>query len=221
MWGWSRLVERQIGAGLGFASPKLKRERIGLRDVIADRGLLALFSIQFLTAISLFALNPQIVALLVEHGFNPVFSALAFGAAGVAGSLGVVFFGWLADHRGRKLAMTLSYLMTISGFSVLLYLIASPSWVLVILFVLVYGPTFGSRGPIVNAMVPAMVGRGPGLGLKIGFVQFGMGLGAAVGSTAGGWLRDVSGYEGVIWLAILSGVLAMMLYWVVGSVRRL
>ena len=70
-------------------------------------------------------------------------------------------------------------------------------------------------------MVPAMVGRGPGLGLKIGFVQLGMGTGAAVGATAGGWLRDVSGYEGVIWLAIIAGLLAVTLYWSVGAIRRL
>lgn len=218
---WGRLVARdseQVGISRSGAGAGI---RVNIRDVIADKGLVALFAIQFLTAISLFALNPQVVALLVETGFEPVWSALMFGAAGIAGATGVVVFGWLADRRGRKLAMTISYIMTIAGFSILLEVIAKPSWILVVLFVLVYGPTFGSRGPIVNAMVPAMAGRGPGLGLKIGFVQLGMGLGAAVGSTTGGWLRDISGYEGVVWLAIVSGVLAMALYWSVGSIRRL
>lgn len=218
---WGKLVARdneQLGLGRAWAGGSI---RVSIREVIADKALVALFAIQFLTAISLFALNPQIVALLVESGFEPVWSALMFGAAGIAGATGVVLFGWLADRRGRKLAMTLSYIMTVGGFSILLQVIASPSAILVVLFVLVYGPTFGSRGPIVNAMVPAIAGRGPGLGLKVGFVQLGMGLGAAVGSTAGGWLRDTAGYEGVIWLAIVSGLLAMALYWSVGSIRRL
>lgn len=218
---WGRLIARdneQHRSAPARAGPGI---RAGIREIIADNGLVALFAIQFLTAVSLFALNPQIVALLVETGFEPVWSAFMFGAAGIAGATGVVVFGWLADRRGRRFAMTLSYVMTVAGFSVLLQVIASPSWVLVVLFVMVYGPTFGSRGPIVNAMVPAMAGLGPGLGLKIGFVQLGMGSGAAVGSMAGGWLRDTAGYEGVIWLAIVSGLMAMALYWSVGSIRRL
>ncbi len=169
----------------------------------------------------MFALNPQMVAFLVEQGFDPVRSALAFGAAGIAGSIGVIVFGWLADQRGRQIAMTLSYLMTIGGFGVLLAVLVNPSWLLVVLFVFVYGPTFGSRGPIVNAMVPAMVGRSSGLGFKVGFVQLGMGLGAAVGATSGGWIRDMNGYEGVIWLSMIAGAAALILYWPVKSVRQL
>ncbi len=218
---WGRLAARDGEPPPRRRSNQGGGDRAQLRQVLADQGLVALFIIQFLTAISLFALNPQIVAFLVEQGFDPVHSALAFGAAGIAGSIGVVAFGWLADRRGRRIAMTLSFFMTIGGFAILLFVLVSPSWLLVILFVLVYGPTFGSRGPIVNAMVPAMAGLGPGLGIKIGFVQLGMGLGAAVGSTAGGWLRDFAGYEGVIWLAIVAGLTALALYWSVGSIRRL
>lgn len=218
---WRRLQARDREAHLKEVRANASRQKVSLRQVIAEPGLKALFTIQFLTAVSLFALNPQIVALLVEQGFPPVWSAVAFGAAGFAGASGVIVFGWLADRRGRRFAMTLSFVMTTAGFSVLLLLIASPSWVFVVLFVLIYGPTFGSRGPIVNAMVPAMVGRGPGLGLKIGFVQLGMGLGAATGAISGGWLRDTAGYEGVIWLAIIAGLSALALYQTAPSIRRL
>lgn len=218
---WDRLAAGRDGTPPPRHQPSDGGDRAQLRQVLADRGLVALFTIQFLTAISLFALNPQIVAFLVEQGFDPIYSALAFGAAGIAGAIGVVSFGRLADRRGRRLAMTLSFIMTLGGFGILLSVLVSPSWLLVILFVLVYGPTFGSRGPIINAMVPAMVGRGRGLGIKIGFVQLGMGLGAAVGATAGGWLRDFGGYESVIWLAIVAGTIALVLYWSVASIRRL
>ena len=194
---------------------------VTLKAVLYDRGLLAMFCIQFLTAISMFALNAQIVAMLVHLGFDPVRSALTFGAAGIAGSIGVVLFGWLTDRRGRRLTISLSYVMTIAGFSVLLFLLQNPSWSLVILFIAIYGPTFGSRGPIMNAMVPALAGRGHGLGFKIGFVQLGMGMGAAVGSISGGWLHDVSGYESVVWLSIISAFLALTLYWSVKRIRQL
>jgi MFS family permease len=218
---WARLQARDREAHLTQVRDNAGKPRLSLKQLMSQPGLTALFTIQFLTAVSLFALNPQIVALLVEQGFPPVWSAVAFGAAGFAGATGVIVFGWLADRQGRRFAMTLSFVMTTVGFSILLLLIASPSWVFVVLFVLIYGPTFGSRGPIVNAMVPAMVGRGPGLGLKIGFVQLGMGLGAAVGAVSGGWLRDVSGYQGVILLAIIAGLLALTLFLTAPSIRRL
>lgn len=218
---WSRLNSRTGEAPVRAGNKASNGPRVTFSQVLGEKGLVALFLIQFLTAISLFSLNPQIVAFLVEQGFNPVCSALAFGAAGIAGSTGVIAFGLLADRRGRRIAMTLSYVMTIAGFVVLLGVLNQPSWVLVILLVVVYGPTFGSRGPIVNAMVPSLVGRGPGLGFKLGFVQMGMGLGAAVGPTSGGWIRDFHGYEGVIWLSIISGVAALALYWSIKSIRQL
>lgn len=179
-----------------------------------------LFGIQFLTAVSMFSINPQIVAFLVEQGFDPLASASAFGAAGLAGTVGLIAFGWVADRRGRPLAMTLSYGMTIAGFAILLAIMILPAWWLVGLFVLVYGPTFGARGPIVNAMVPRLFGRGPSLGLIMGSVHLGMGSGAAVGATVGGYLHDVSGYGAVILVAILASLGAVALYWSIASVRQ-
>ena len=179
-----------------------------------------LFGIQFLTAFSMFTINPQIVAFLVEQGFDPLMAASAFGAAGLAGTVGLIAFGWLADRRGRPLAMTLSYGMTIAGFAVLLAIMIQPVLLLVGMFVLVYGPTFGARGPIVNAMVPRLFGRGPSLGLIMGSVHMGMGSGAAVGATVGGYLHDVSGYAAVILVAISASLGALALYWSASSVRR-
>lgn len=179
-----------------------------------------LFGIQFLTAISMFTINPQIVAFLVEQGFDPLASASAFGLAGLAGTVGLIAFGWLADRRGRTLAMTLSYGMTIAGFAILIAIMISPTWLLAGLFVAVYGPTFGARGPIVNALVPRLFGRGPSLGLILGSVHLGMGSGAAVGATLGGYLHDISGYGAVIAAAIAASAAAAMLYLSVPSVRK-
>ena len=95
-----------------------------------------------------------------------------------------------------------------------------PSLWLVAAFVLFYGPTFGARGPIVNAMVPRLFGRGPNLGLIMGSVHLGMGSGAAVGATFGGYLHDVSGYGAVILVAIVAALGALALYWSAGNVRR-
>jgi MFS family permease len=168
----------------------------------------------------MFSMNPQIVAFLIEQGFEPFTAASIFGATGLTGTVGLVAFGWLTDNRGRFFAMTLSYVLTFTGLCFLMAVLIVPTIWLVGGFVLIFGPTFGSRAPILNTMVPAILGRGPRLGLTMGLVQLGMGLGAAFGATLGGYLRDVSGYGAVIGVAMAAIFGAFALYLSVGPVRR-
>ena len=63
----------------------------------------------------MFSMNPQIVAFLIEQGFEPFTAASIFGATGLTGTVGLVAFGWLTDNRGRFFAMTLSYVLTFTG----------------------------------------------------------------------------------------------------------
>jgi MFS family permease len=220
---WRRLSRPQAADG---AAPALVGKAAGPNpqrpsaSAFRHVGFWTLFGIQFLTAFGMFALNPQIVAFLVEQGFEPLAAASAFGATGLAGTVGLIVFAWLADRRGRGLAMTVSYSMTLIGFGLLLAIIALPVWWLVGLFVVIYGPTFGSRGPIVNALVPRLFGRGPGLGLIMGSVHLGMGAGGALGATLGGYLHDASGYGTVIAVASAANAAALVLYWSVGAIRR-
>src|SRR3546814_4742226 len=92
----------------------------------------------------------------------------------------------MADRVGRLFAVLLSYAMTVGGFLILGLLELYPSYGLLVLFVAVFGPSFGSRGPIISAMTAAIFGRGRSLGVIIGGVSMGMGTGGAVGATMGG-----------------------------------
>src|SRR3546814_12410897 len=83
--------------------------------------------------------------------------------------------------------------MTVGGFLILGLLELYPSYGLLVLFVAVFGPSFGSRGPIISAMTAAIFGRGRSLGVIIGGVSMGMGTGGAVGATMGGLLPDWTG----------------------------
>lgn len=216
---------RRIGMGRAEPAPVTGPARpadgIAFRDARRMRAFWALFGIQFFTSVSMFAINPQIVAYLVEQGFPALTAASAFGLAGVAGTVGLIVFGVLADRVGRMVAITLSYGMSLAGFVILGFVGLSPELWLVYLFVAVYGPTFGSRGPIVNAMVARIFGRGRDLGTIIGAVHLGMGSGAAVGATAGGLIHDLTGgYEAVLAFAFLFSALPLAMFWAVPELRR-
>src|SRR3546814_11903612 len=89
------------------------------RQAVRTRPFWALFFIHFFTAGGMFAVNPQIVAFLVEVGFPGLTAATAFGVAGLAATAGLLTFGWMADRVGRLFAALLSYAMTVGGFLIL------------------------------------------------------------------------------------------------------
>ncbi len=204
------------GAAVGAVLPALT-----LSQALRTRAFWALFMIHFLTANGMFAINPQIVAFLVEMGFPPLTAASAFGFAGIAATAGLLTFGWLADRVGRLLSVTISYAMTLGGFALLGLMEHYPSGWLLVLFIVVYGPSFGSRGPIISAMTAGIFGRGRDLGVILGAVSLGMGTGAASGATLGGLLHDWSGgYGAVVAFACLTVVIPAMLFWLLPELRR-
>jgi len=219
---------KEIARGRGMAPAAAKGERpaatpgsMTLREALRTRPFWSLFFIHFFTAAGMFAVNPQIVAFLVETGFPSLTAATAFGFAGVAATAGLITFGWMADRVGRLTAVLVSYAMTVGGFGILGLLELYPSYWLLVLFVVVYGPSFGSRGPIISAMTAVIFGRGRSLGVILGAVSMGMGTGAAVGATMGGLLHDLTGGYGVVVLfAASTMVVPISLFIFVPELRK-
>ncbi len=191
------------------------------RQAVRTRPFWALFAIHFFTASGMFAVNPQIVAFLVDVGFPNLTAATAFGVAGIAATAGLLTFGWMADRVGRLPAVLVSYGLTVAGFLILGLLELYPSYWLLVLFVMVFGPSFGSRGPIISAMTAAIFGRGRSLGVILGGVTMGMGTGAAVGATLGGLLHDLTGgYGAVVVFACAAMIIPIGLFLFVPELRR-
>ena len=191
-----------------------------MRDALRGRAFWTLTVIQFLTSIAMYSVNPQIVAYLIDQGFTPLAAASAFGVAAVVGTAGVIGFAIVADRLGYLQSVTVSYVMSILGFGVLFLVALYPMLWVAYLFVFIYGPTFGSRGPVVNALTARVFGN-RNLGSIMGFIQLGLGLGAAIGATLGGVIHDwLGGYEGV--LAMASGCcgFGLLLYWITPEIRR-
>lgn len=188
---------------------------------VRSRPYWSLFAVHIITASSMFAVQPQVVAFLVEQGFDAILAASAFGVAGISATVGLLVFGVIADRYGALLSVTLSYSLTIIGYLLLFALAARPSLILLWAFVILYGASFGSRGPVISALTARIFGRGPDLGLIMGAIFLGMGAGAGIGATVGGLIRDLTGgYLAVIAWSLAAICVPVAIFWLVPELKR-
>jgi MFS family permease len=191
------------------------------RRAVRSRPYWCLSAVHFLTAISMFAVQPQVVAFLIEQGTNPITAASAFGVSGISATCGLLIFGIIADRYGALLSVTLSYSLTISGYLLLFMMAVSPSNFLLWAFVISYGASFGSRGPVISALTARIFGRGRDLGLIMGAIFLCMGAGAAVGATMGGVIHDLTdGYIMVIAWSLTAICIPVAIFWTVPELKR-
>ena len=144
------------------------------------------------TGIGMYTVLLQTPAFLIELGFTASQAANAFGAIGLLAPAGMIGFGWVGDRIGRRVAVLISYGLTLSGICMLILLSLDPRPLWLILFVVLFGSSFGSRGPAISS-IAARIFQGPSFGRIYGFVTVGMGLGGGLGAFSGGFWHDVSG----------------------------
>jgi len=163
----------------------------------------------FFTSVAMFSVILQTPAYLEAVGYSPSEAARAFGLLGLLLPVGMIGFGWLGDHIGRRRAALISYVITFAGIFSLTLLSDGPSpWVLGF-FVIAFGSTFGSRGPAMSTIAARLFG-GPHFGRIYGSVTALMGIGGAVGAWLGGYLVDTTG-------GYLAGHIAAMIAIVCGA----
>lgn len=212
---------RRIAGGRDGQGPAPAESGWTLWRAASEPILWAMFAVYFLTSTAIFVIQPQMVAYLVEVGFTPLTAATAIGFAGLSASVGMVLFGALADRVGRRWALTLSYSSTAIGLGVLALMAVWPSRWLLVAYVLTFGLSLGSRGPLIASLTQRIY-AGATLGKVLGFLLIGMGTGTAFGSWAGGELHDhYGGYQAnfaVAWTAI---ALALAPWWLSKDLRRL
>lgn len=213
---------RRIGAGHpDYAASGIRCTPQGaawtLSRAIRTTAFWALFAVMFVTSLSTYAINVQVVVYLVEIGYSPLQAASAYGFVGMLSVVGMLGAGVAAGQFGERVVATFAYVCSIAGIAALALLEASPSQVLLIAFVALFGTVAGSRGPLV-AVLSARLFSGGGMGAIYGAIILGLGLGGAVGSWGVGALHDLTGgYRAGFALGAAGAVAGIALFWFVGA----
>jgi len=180
----------------------------------------ALFSTFFFTAVGMYAIAAQIVAYLIDAGFQPLQAATAWGFSGVVLLFGMIGVSQLDSIIGRRPSVLISYAISIVGIILLWLLQWYPNYWLLTGFVITFGGMMGSRGPLLSATAMKIF-RGERVGTIFGTISIGSGLGSALGSWSGGLLHDwTHSYNPVIAFSLVAVMLGMIPFLVVPALRR-
>ena len=180
----------------------------------------ALFGTFFFTAVGVFAIAVQVVAYLVEVGFPPLQAATAWGLSGVLLVVGMLTVSWLDTLIGRRPAILLSYGLTTIGIVFLWLLHRYPNLWMLAGFLICFGSTIGSRGPLITA-VAINIFHGKRVGTIFGTISIGSGVGSALGSLTGGLIHDwTHSYDLVIAFALVNVLIGMIPFLTVRALRE-
>jgi len=201
---------RQIERG----APGLARSRAAadrgptVAEAVRDWPFWALASSFALTSIGIFSLVPQTMVYLLERGIDGPYAAQALAVAGLLTPLGMIGFSWLADRGGRRLAALLAYGCSIAGVGALAMVRGSGDDLWLWLYVLLFGGSMGSRGPMISTLATLRY-RGAHFGRIYGLITIGSGGGGFLGAWVGGVLHDLTGgYAAVMVLSVAALMLA-------------
>ncbi|MEQ9504639.1 MAG: MFS transporter [Hyphomonas sp.] len=183
--------------------------------VTRDTGLLALASVSHGALYGFYIAVMPLIAVNIGGWTDTEFSALSGTANLVAGILGVLVFGIVADKLGSRPAAILGFCIT--GSAVALYLIAQPAWSAVIL---VQIAAMGFLSIYLLAQISVCASAMKVCSLKVAATQFTLfmaiaNLGITLASAAVGALTALGGYPAILIAMIAlaaTGAGAMFLF---------
>lgn len=174
-------------------------------------GVCSLFTLRMVTV--------HQVAHFVDVGIARAEAAAIFGGAGLITALSYTGFGLLSDRLGRERSFYLGGLTQLIALAMLIGLQPGATPAYLYGYALVWGIGEGSRSGLLTALASDRF-AGPGLGAIIGTLGGFFGLGAALGSWAGGLIYDgAQSYLPAFGLAFGATIVALMGVWGMGGGR--
>ena len=173
----------------------------------------------FFTSVGMFSIMVQTVVYLVERGFPPLVAATAFGFCSMMSVFGVLGTGAIADRIGPRRIVSLTFVGSITGVSILLAMSWFPREGLLAAFVLIFGICQGARGPIVSSISTRLFAGNHVAGIY-GVIFASNAVGAGLGSLMAGLLHDLSGsYRPSFVFSVCALFIAGLPFWRVPELR--
>ncbi|MFC1942271.1 MFS transporter [Chloroflexota bacterium] len=136
----------------------------------------------------IFLIFTHLVPHITDIGFSAGKAAQVVSLIGLGAIIGRVLMGIVADKIGRKKTTIITSLLSAS---VMLWLIWSQELWMLLSFGLAFGFAYGGFSSSSGALVSDIFGLHK-IGAIFGVLEFGFGIGAAIGSAMGGIIFDVS-----------------------------
>lgn len=159
-----------------------------------------------LTLLMITAINVHQIPALVNAGLAPATAALVLSVTTAATVVGRLTLGFLGDRFDRQRALAGCFLGQAIAVVVLAY---ADSLLMALVFAVLYGVSFGGRGPLLVSI------RGDFFGTRafatiMGLSQTVLMIGTIIGPVFAGWVYDVSGsYQGAFLVMAGINVIAM------------
>jgi MFS family permease len=170
----------------------------------------------FTFSLGFFLVSPQLFVLTQEHPefqMKSVLIALVLGTGGLHKGWSKFLGGMVSDRFGRERTMTMSVGLVLIGLYALNMAPAHPSAWLFFVAVFLFSTGYGFGMPVMIAAYGDLF-HGPRFGSIVGCLTFAGLVGAAIGSSAGGYLRDSSGsYQAGFVLSAVAFIIAAGLMW--------
>lgn len=217
---WRRIAAGREDLGPRATAALPEADTLTLARAVRHPAFWGLFATFWFTSVAMFTVVVQVVAYLIDAGFPPLQAATAWGFSGVLLPLGMMITAWLDGVIGRRPSVLLSYALTVIGMVLLWLLGRFPNVWLLGAFVICFGGTLGSRGPLISAIAMRLF-RGPDSATIFGMITIASGLGAGLGSFMSGLLHDwTGGYDAGIGFAIVNIVGGVLPFLTVRALRR-
>jgi MFS family permease len=200
--------------------PEFTNNGLSLSEAVRRREFWGFFTIFGATAIAVFGVSLQTVAYLIDHKFDPISAAFAYGLTGMLTILGIAITGILAERFPRHIIATGSYTLTAVGILALACLQLDQNWTLLVVFITCFGLSAGARGPIITAQMGELF-AGRGLASIFGATGVGNGCGAAIGAFLAGYSYDLTGsYSAGFGISLLFLCVGLSMFWLIPGIRQ-
>ena len=190
-----------------------KEKEVSFGRIMRTKSFWFLLIFPSLAVVGIYVVLVHNVRFLIDKGISPMTAALTFAAAGGISSFFRIFWGYASDRIGREKTYTLGMISISIGALSLLVLDVVSSQVLVYAFMVFFGIGWGATAPMFMATAADLF-RGKVFGLVYGLVEAMIGIGAALGAWAAGFIFDMTqSYRLAFGLAVFVFILSGIFMW--------